>query len=112
MPTEHPIFRPVYANAYPIRIEMEEVIYRAGFAVVRGQRHKSLDHLLHHLEMGAGFLSCVVVTIPVIPIPLNGAGAFSMAVMDHQYATYRDNTRQNLGISMGGSPNSTITIPF
>ena len=90
---------------------MEEVIHRAGFAVVRDQRHESLDHLLHHLEMGAGFLSCVVVTVPVILVPLNGAGIFSIAVMDHQYTTHRDNTRQNLGISIGGSPNPTITIP-
>ena len=87
------------------------MIYRARFAVVRSQHYESLDYLLHHLEMGAGFLSCVVVTVPVIPVPLNGAGAFSMAVMNHQYATHRDDTQQNLGISMGGSPNPTITIP-
>ena len=61
--------------------------------------------------MGAGFLSYVVVAVPVILVPLNGAGAFSMAVMDHQHATHRDDARQNLGISMGGSPNPTITIP-
>ena len=111
VPTEHPVFGPVHADAHPVRAEMEEVIHGAGFAVVRGQRHESLDHLLHHLEMGAGFLSCVVVAVPVIPVPLNGAGAFSMAVMDHQHATHRDDARQNLGISMGGSPNPTITIP-
>ena len=87
------------------------MIHRARFAVVRNQRHESLDHLLHYLEMEAGFLSYVVVAIPVIPILLNSADAFSMAVMDHQHATHRDNARQNLGISIGGSPNPTITIP-
>ena len=111
VPTKHPVFGPVHADAHPVRAEMEEVIHGAGFAVVRGQRHESLDHLLHHLEMGAGFLSCVVVAVPVIPVPLNGAGAFSMTVMDHQHATHRDDARQNLGISMGGSPNPAITIP-
>ena len=90
MPTEHLIFGPVYADAHPVRAEMEEVIYRAGFVVVRGQYHESLDYLLHHLEMGVGFLSYVVVAVPVIPVSLNGVGAFLMAVMDHQYATYRD----------------------
>ena len=83
MPTEYPVFGLIYANAYPVRAEMEEVIYRAGFAVVRGQRYKSLDYLLHYLEMGVGFLSCVVVAVPVILVLLNGVGAFLMAVMDH-----------------------------
>ena len=87
------------------------MIHRTRFAVVRGQHHKSLDHLLHHLEIGAGFLSCVVVTVPIIPVPLNSAGAFSIAVMDHQHTTHRNDTQQNLGISIGGSPNPTITIP-
>ena len=111
VPTKHPVFGPIHADAHPVCAEIEEVIHGAGFAVVHGQRHESLDHLLHHLEMGAGFLSCVVVAVPVIPVPLNGAGAFSMTVMDHQYATHRDDARQNLGISMGGSPNPAITIP-
>ena len=112
MLTEHPVFGPVHTDAHPVRAEMEEVIHGAGFAVVRGQRYESLDHLLHHLEMGAGFLSCVVVAVPVIPVSLNGAGAFSMTVMDYQHATYRDDARQNLGISIGGSLNPAITIPF
>ena len=111
MLTKHPIFRLVYADAHPVHAEIEEVIYRARFAVVCGQYHKSLDHLLHHLEMGAGFLSCVVVTIPVIPVPLNGAGMFLIAIMNHQYATHYDNAQQNLGILIGGSLNPTITIP-
>ena len=86
------------------------MIYRARFAIVCGQYYESLDHLLHHLEIEVGFLSCVVVTVPVIPVPLNGAGAFSIAVMDHQHATHRDDTQQNLGILMSGSSNPTITI--
>ena len=110
MLTEHPVFRPVHADTHPVRVEIEEVIYRARFAVVHGQHHESLNYLLHHLEIGAGFLSCVVVAIPVIPVPLNGAGAFSIAVIDHQHTTHRDDARQNLSISMGGSPNPTITI--
>ena len=91
MLTEYLVFRLVHANAYPVYAKMEEVIHGAGFAVVYGQRYESLDHLLHHLEMGVGFLLCVVVTIPVIPVLLNGAGAFSIAVMNHQYVTHHDN---------------------
>ena len=90
MLTEHPVFKLVYANAHPVRVEIEEVIHRAEFAIVYGQYYESLDHLLHYLEMGVGFLSCVVVAISVILVPLNGAGAFSIAVMDYQYATHRN----------------------
>ena len=92
MLTKHSVFRPVHANAYPIHAEIEEVIYRARFAVVRSQHYKSLDHLLHYLEMGAGFLSCVVVAIPMIPVLLNGAGAFSMAMMNYQHTTHHNDT--------------------
>ena len=110
MLTKHPVFRLVHANAHPVRAEIEEVIHETRFAIVRGQHHESLNHLLHHLEIGVGFLSYVVVAIPVIPVLLNGAGAFSIAMMDHQHTTYRDDAQQNLDILIGGSPNPTITI--
>ena len=59
------------------------MIHRAGFAVVRGQRYESLDYLLHYLEIGAGFLSYVVVAVPVILVSLNGVGTFLITVIDY-----------------------------